>query len=157
MIIYLALFSILIGGAVVAVYSVFESGDRNQTHAMLQEEGNFIVAKINWALTGVESVSAPAVNATGAELKLTKWDGTVGDVVMLLTPDGDLTLERGGNPAEILNNTNVEILPLTLKFTRFYEGGTNPEGVSASFTISALAPNGAVLSQEFSTTKYLRR
>lgn len=154
MIIYLALFSILIGGAVVAVYSVFESGDRNQTHAMLQEEGNFLAAKINWTLSGAEAISSPAVNATGGVLTLTKF-GSSDELEIELSPGGDMTLSVGGNPEVVLNNTNVDISNLT--FTREYAGGTNPESMRATFTVSQRAPNGAVLSQEFSTTKFLRR
>ena len=55
-IVYLALFSILMGGAIVAAFNIFESAGRQQTHTMLQEEGNFLIAKINEAVYWCEEL-----------------------------------------------------------------------------------------------------
>jgi len=48
--IYIALFALLIGGGVSSAYSLIESSDRIGVHAMVEEEGNFLLAKIQWAL-----------------------------------------------------------------------------------------------------------
>ena len=45
--VYLALFGLIMSGAVVSAYQMFEASGRNQTRAMIQEEGDFIVAKID--------------------------------------------------------------------------------------------------------------
>jgi prepilin-type N-terminal cleavage/methylation domain-containing protein len=45
-IIYLALFSIVIGGALAATTVLFEGAGRNTTEARLQEEGTFMLEKI---------------------------------------------------------------------------------------------------------------
>lgn len=158
-IIYIALFSILIGGAVVAVYGIFESRERNQTKAMMQEEGDYIIGKINWAVSGSSSITSPGVNTTCTSpspcvLSLTKWDSSVGTVDLQLS-GANITLARGANAAVPLNNTDVFISGLL--FTHFYDGGSNPEGVRASFTLTARTGDGKLISQEFSTTNYLRR
>lgn len=60
--IYIALFALLIGGGVSSAYVLIESSDRIGVHAMLEEEGNFLLAKINWAL---DAGMAVEVNAEG--------------------------------------------------------------------------------------------
>src|SRR5213078_842008 len=68
--VYLALFAIMIGGIVAASYLLFESSNRNQTKAMMQEEKNFILGKINYALSGAKSASV-----FGTSLTVTKYVG----------------------------------------------------------------------------------
>ena len=48
--IYIALFALLIGGGVGSAYSLIASSDRITTGAMLEQEGNFLLAKIGWML-----------------------------------------------------------------------------------------------------------
>ncbi len=82
--IYIALFALLIGGGISSAFSLIASSDRIGTQAMLEEEGNFLLAKIGWALeqpdTGVE------VNA-----------------------EGEIVLVHGAMPPTVLSNTNVEV------------------------------------------------
>ena len=151
---YLALLTLLIGGAGAASYSMIESAGRNQMKAMLQEEGDFLVAKINWALSSVASVEIPAVGLSGTSLSVTKLDGAIGTVLITLA-GSDMTLKRGSNAPQVLNNTNVSVNNLYV--THLYGGGTNPESVQATFTLSTKTPNGMVLSGDFSATNYLRR
>jgi len=152
--VYLVLFAILMCGAVAAAYALFESTDRNQTKVMVQEEGDFFLAKINWALSGTQSVNAPLIGASGSILSVNKWDPAVGAIVINLAGT-DLELSHNGNPALRLNNPNIEIKNLV--FTHNFGGGVNPESVRASFEIDARTPNGMMTSQEFSTTKFLRK
>jgi type II secretory pathway pseudopilin PulG len=158
-IIYIALFSILIGGAVVAMYSIFEGREHNQTKAMMQEEGDYLIGKINWAVTGSSAITSPGVNTTcvspaSCALTVTKWDGSIGSVDIRLS-GATMTLARGVNAAVPLSNTDVFIS--NLSFTHFHDGDSNPEGVRASFILSARTGDGRMISQEFSTTNYLRR
>lgn len=45
-IVYLALFSILITGGISASFFILEGGDRNAARALLAEEGSFVIAKM---------------------------------------------------------------------------------------------------------------
>src|SRR5438105_3614795 len=74
--VYLALFALMIGGIVAASFLLFESSDRNSEKARLQEEKNFIVGKIDWALSGAKTVASPSAGASGSTLTATKYDGT---------------------------------------------------------------------------------
>ena len=159
-VVYIALFSIIIGGAVVAAYQIFESSGRDRTHVMIQEEGDFLIAKINWALSGVQNITGPATPPLGGActnsntLTVTKWSASIGVVVVKLV-GGEMLLSRGGGLDNPLNNSNTSVSALS--FTHCYTGGTNPESVSASFTLSARTPSGATISQNFFTTSYVRK
>jgi hypothetical protein len=45
---YLALFTLIIGGGMLATYQIIESTTASYGHILLQEEGNFILRKIAW-------------------------------------------------------------------------------------------------------------
>ena len=145
--VYIALFAILLGGFVVSAYSMFESNGRNQTKAMLQQEKNFVIGKINWALSGAQTVTVPAVNSSNGALTLTKYTGTPVSIALI---GSAVTVD--GSP---ITNSNVTVSKLV--FIRTYAGGTSPESVEAGFTITARAPGGMPVTQTASTTVYIRK
>ena len=138
--IYLTLFTIVLGGLVTSAYALFESNGRNQTHAMLQEEQDFLIAKINRALDGAKEVSI--VDPT--TLVVTQFSGSI------------LTIELSGTDlthnGSILNNSNVAISDLVFTHTTS-AGSRAPESVSAAFTIRAHTPHGGILAESASTTR----
>jgi type II secretory pathway pseudopilin PulG len=160
--VYLSLFSILMGGVVVSAYNIFESTGRSQTRAMMQEEGDFIVGKIDWALSGIQTVNAPMTPSSAGmctesnTLSVTKWDGTIGTVIVNLS-GGSVMLARLGNLANSteLNNSNTTVTNLAFKHCGV--GANNPESVEASFTLSARTPNGILMSRDFFTNDYIRK
>ena len=157
---YLAIYSIIITGALVSAYAIFESAGRNQTKAIAQEEGTYLVGKIDWALTGTQSITAPAAGGVGSVLQVIKYDSTVGNPVVITFTNGTITLSRGGNAPQVLNNSNVTITcPPTgcLSHESASGDGINQESVSASFTVHATTSTGIPYSQDFSTTKYVRK
>jgi Tfp pilus assembly protein PilE len=145
--VYLALFALLLGGIVSASFLLMESSGRNQTKAMMQEEKDFLVAKINEAMSGAQSVSTPSANASAASLAVTKYGGTTAAISLA---SGRLVY-NGAN----ISNTNVTVSNLV--FIHAYQGGANPESVEAGFTISAKTPNGATVTQIATTTRYVRK
>lgn len=154
-IIYLGLFGMLVGGAVVASYSIFESSGRNQTKSIIEEEGEFILAKINWALSGAQSVNSPAVSATSTFLSVVKWDTSIGNPIILNPVGVNMTVSRGANPAQAFNNTNVFVS--NVLFTHTYKGTAEPESIDSHFTLTAKTSSGATVSQDFDSTNYLRK
>lgn len=153
-VVYIGLFAILIGGAVVAVYSIVEGNGRNQSKSLLQQEGDFLIAKINWAMAGAQAITAPPVGNVGTGLSVNKWTTALNPVVVALTGD-NMTLSRAGSTPVVLNNPDITVSDV--RFTHTYEGGSNPESVTATFTLSSLTPNGMSISGSFSTTNYIRR
>ena len=150
--VYLGLFSILIGGALAAAFGIFESNSRNQTKAIVQAEGQFLAAKIDWALSSVQSVDSPPDGTPGALLQVTKYGG---ETIKVSISGPDVEIQRGVASPKVLNNSNVEIT--NLLFTHENQGAGNPESVEASFTVSARTATGAVFTEEFFTVKYIRR
>ena len=62
--IYLALFALIIGGAMVAVYQIIESTNKTNGKVVIQEDVDFLLHKINWALNGATSVSVTPTSMT---------------------------------------------------------------------------------------------
>jgi prepilin-type N-terminal cleavage/methylation domain-containing protein len=147
--VYLALFAIIMGGIVSAAYSLFESGGRNQSKAMMQEEKNFLVAKINSALEGAKTISVPAANTSSSTLTVLRYDGSTASIGQTAT-SGAMWFTSSNN---LISNSNVKISKVT--FIHRVPGGTNPEYIEAGLTITATIPQGMTISQTASTTRYL--
>src|SRR5258708_4700865 len=72
-IIYLGLFALVMSGIIVSAYALVETAGRNQAKAVLQEEKDFLVAKINYALAGVDPTHT--ITASGSSFSATKYGG----------------------------------------------------------------------------------
>ena len=153
--IYIGLFGVLVGGAVTAAFSILESDGRTQVKALMQQEGDFVVAKINWTMSGAKNVNAPAVNATGSSLSVGKWDTSTGDPIVITFTDPNVTIARGAAAPEMLNSADVTVSSFVVRHE--YLGGSNPESVTVSFTLHGRTPNGMPLTGDFTTTNYIRR
>ncbi|MDP3986529.1 MAG: prepilin-type N-terminal cleavage/methylation domain-containing protein [Candidatus Veblenbacteria bacterium] len=155
-VVYLGLLAIMLSGVIVTAYNVFESSDRSQTKSTVQLEGDFLVAKIDWALSGAQAINAPT--NVGSQLSVNRWNGSnVETVVIEADPvtGTDVSLARSGNPSLPLNGFSTEVSGLT--FTHLAGSGTNPESVRADFTVGARTANGQWLALPFSITSYLRK
>ena len=149
--IYLALFGILMGGAIVAAYNIYESGSRISARIIVLEEGNFLLAKINWALSGISAVNFPLVGSTGSKLLVTTVDSAIGSI-SIESGGTDIVMTQGG-VTQTLNNTNVTVDNLLFD----YKQNGNVEWITSSFTLNTRTADGKPLSQNFKGTKYLRK
>lgn len=147
-VIYLALFGIIIGGAVATTYQIVANHENLQSRVFLQEEGNFLLGKLNWAFDDAKAITLPAVS--GPKLTIKKNDDSTFDYIY----DGatkTLSSDSTG-PVLPLNSGYVTISALT--FTHL----TAPEeGLKADFTLQVTDNNGIQHQQDFSFTKYLRQ
>jgi Tfp pilus assembly protein PilE len=134
--IYLALFAIVLFGIVATAYAYFETAGRNQTKAMIQEEAQFILGKVAYAMSGAKTVALTATSLT-----VTKYDGTIVTVALA----GTNVTYAGA----ILNNTNTNIT--SLSFT-----AVSPGGVATAFTIGAPTPQGGTVVESVSQTTFIR-
>ena len=149
-IVYIGLFVILVGGGLLAAYNIIESNVVNQSRLVVYDEGNFLTSKINWEVGGSSQIQNPQPGTPGSTLQLTKLDGSS---VMLALVGSDLMITRGAASAVPLNNQNVQISNVSFD----NQISSTSQLVKTSFTITALADNGKVFSQDFSTAKYLRK
>ncbi len=141
--IYMALFAIIIGGGMVAVYQLIQGADASYNHVILQEEANFLLRKIDWALTGATSADIVSSN-------LVTQKPILGSNVQLTfsLSGNNLTLQRGSAGANVLNSSSIVVSGVS--FTKNAQGGFKTD-----FTLTTFS-NGKPASQSFSTTKYLR-
>lgn len=152
--IYIALYTLIIGGVVVSVYSIIESSNRNQAKAMLHEEGLFILGKLESSLANADNALTPdpaTLSITDNSLSSSK-NPTVFSVA-----SGNLSVTRGNSPSEILNNSNVTVTNSSFVYTTQSGDGVLPEKVEISFTFETATLNGTKVIENFSTTKYLRK
>lgn len=149
--IYLALFAVIIGGVIAAVYNIVEASGRNQTKVQAQEEANFLLGKINWALTGANGVT---VVPSPPSLTVNKYNFGANPLVFDLN-GAKLRLKEGSGTAADLNSDSIQVVNLVFQDIPAVNG--KPEGVEATFTFRTLTPNGAVTNQDFEITKYLRK
>jgi prepilin-type N-terminal cleavage/methylation domain-containing protein len=148
--IYLALFSILIGGAVVCAFSLFETAATGSTYALLMEESDFIAGKIAWAVSGAESISSPLLDASSATLSITPADVSEGDTLAFAYTGDDITLARGLTAPQPLNAAGVNIE--NVSFTHL----ANPEGIKVVLSLSARSTTGPLLRRTATTTIYIK-
>src|SRR6185437_4300065 len=98
--IYLSLLGIIFGGAISATFVMVESSNRTQSHITLLEEGNFILAKLDWVLRDAESI-----NISGNVLSINKFSSADNPIVF----DSSLRLGRAGSELQSLNADNTQI------------------------------------------------
>lgn len=160
--VYLGLFGLLMGGAIVAAYNSAQGISRGSRHAMLQEEGNFVMAKINWALAGAQSVSSPSTGSSGSLLSVNKTVGLDASGNPIVVPvsvgltAGALYIDTGTGP-QILTNPEVRVTRLSFVHLVASGNGLDPERVEASTTLTARTDSGLLVSEDFSAVTYLRR
>lgn len=150
--IYIGLFSIVIGGGVISAFYIIDSGQNDKSGVNLQAEGNFILRKFEWAMTGATSISV----VSPTKLSIVK-DTTTGFLPsqnpLVFSLDGtNVQLARGTGIAVNMNSANVAVS--AVNGALFYATGGAPAGIVMNFTISSEDPQK---NQTFSVTKYLRQ
>jgi len=122
-IIYIALFGVLIGGAVASAYQVLEGGGRNQILIEVQQEGTFINRKINWEAT----------NAETAEASLSSLILEPGHVVFAEV-EGRMTISRGVGGTRLPISSEAFVISNTAFVVTSGAGG-KPTSVHATFKV----------------------
>lgn len=130
-ILYIALFSILMGGSVVAAYQLMGSGAHNQSAVLTQEEGTFLSRKINWALTGA---SVAIVSNGGSTLTITRPDLGAQSPLVISGGGTSMTLMRAGSSATPLNSESLPVTSVVFTVTAAAFG--RPTEVDVSFLVN---------------------
>lgn len=141
--IYIALFGLLMSGAIVGVYNLLEGGARTTDAAAIQEEGTFLSRKISWALSGA---SAVAIGGGGSTLSITRPDLGVQSPLLIAGASNAVTISRGGSVAVQLTNDRFAVTALT--FVHTAASGGRPASVATSFVVQG---------QPFAFKTYLRQ
>ncbi len=133
--IYIALFGVLVGGAVVSAYQVLAGGSRNQQAVEIQQEGTFVNRKINW-----EVAQANSAQVVGNKLVLEPGHVVFEEI------SGRLMITRGaGGTSYPLNSGALLLSTTTFSVVPGSSGG--PTSVRADFFIKSVP---------FTFARYLR-
>lgn len=144
--IYLALFSIIIGGMLVSTYNLIEGGNRASARVKSQEEASFVLRKLDWLLAGSPTINLPASGNTGLALSVTRADLPASDSPLTLDLAGSvLRLKRGSAAAVPISSLNVAVTSLSVMNIAPASG--KPGGIKIQFTLD---------SEPYEITKYLR-
>jgi prepilin-type N-terminal cleavage/methylation domain-containing protein len=113
-IIYLALFSVLMSGALVAVYTLLQSGTQNLNAISIQAEGTFISRKLSWALSGATTVVVP----NASTIIITRPELGSQSPLTITEDAGTFSIAQGtGTPVPFTNSfltvahTNIALTP----------------------------------------------
>ena len=130
MMIYVALFGVLMSGAVIGAYNLMEGGGRNVSAEGKQEEGTFINRKISWALSGATSA---AVSGGGSALTVVRPDLGAQSPLVISGADPLLTIARGGGAALPLNSERFPVHNVLFTYQASVNG--KPPMVSVTFLV----------------------
>ena len=137
--IYIALLGFIMGGVLVAVYSLVEGMGRTSAQGVLEEESTFVLRKFDFAMTGLSNIIVPVPGTCTSNLQVQKFG--IGEVDIRLV--GNTTeVQVAGAGYVPITSQNVKVSSL-----QFCHTSGASEGLSASTTI-----NGSMLT----ITKYVR-
>jgi prepilin-type N-terminal cleavage/methylation domain-containing protein len=135
--IYIALFGILMSGAVVAAYQLLDSGSRQDLSFAAQQDGTFINRKLAWALGPANSVSVLDGN------KLTIYRN---DFTLVFDGSGERMMFKRGSADSVPLTPEGLVVANTL-FESIPPANGLPPAVRASYTIGG---------KQFTYAMYLR-
>ncbi|HEY4489999.1 MAG TPA: hypothetical protein VJC12_01940 [Candidatus Paceibacterota bacterium] len=143
--IYIALFIIIMGGALFASYSIILSQESNKNKIILQEEANFIYRKFTWALNGsvisqISTTTLKLIKNSGEQINFSYESPYL---YIEILPEGRLPLNSG-----VVSVSDVE-------FRKTTEFGY-PDRISIDFILTVF-DGGRSSSENFSFWKYLRQ
>ena len=137
-IIYIALFSLLMGSAFITAYQLIDGSNNLSSKNTTEEEGNFVMRKINWALTSAESFTISG----GDEVQINRYSNPTTVEIKLET--GAILLKRNSVLFVALTTDNVDVT--ALQFDLIPASG--PGGITATAIIDGI---------DFTITKYIRQ
>lgn len=142
--IYSALLGLLMTGVLGGVYMIIQATGSSNERQLIDDEANFVLRKINWALDGITDINSPASGATGTTLSIDK-SGFGLPVRFRLNLD-NIEIDSGTGTYSPLDSANVTAA--SLSFYHVPASGNQPAAVKASFYLN---------DKFFETTKYIRK
>lgn len=143
MVVYMALFLIIIGGLFVTTYQLSKSGESTSKKILIEKEINFVFKKIDWALSGASGIFIPEVTilqiARQNEISVFKFNSDNNSVLMCRA--------QCNNEENFFTLTTSNVKVESLYFD-FLPGQQNfKEGVNTTLNIDGII---------IKNTKYLR-
>ena len=128
-ILYAAILSFTLGAVLLAVHGIIEGRYRALARIEVEEEANFLMRKIDWALTGVESIALPEPDTTSSILIVHKSNFDDNPITIEASSTNAL-ISYGGGAVTILNSESVLVSSL------IFQGlPTSTPGVRVTFSL----------------------
>jgi len=146
LIIYVGLFSIMIGGLIISAFLLMDTSYKTDVRTDTQEEMNFVLKKLDWALIGAENINIP--NPNTLEVTNPNIPGLI--TFQFDSSDEEINMKIGGGGFEPITTINVDVISTITKPTKFVlipGGSTIIEGVNIFLNIDDQTTN---------LSKYLR-
>jgi Tfp pilus assembly protein PilV len=131
--IYIAFFAVLVGSLLGITFQTIDNSARLSKKITIQQEANFILRKIEWAINSGEVVSS-----AGNVLTVTLYDG--GGIVEFKHDGDNMVIVRGTEIKE-LNSENVKVTDVSIQ---------NPTASEFKIYLNVEGEN-------FQLTKFLRK
>lgn len=131
--IYITLISIMIVVSISALNTLIDNSAGLNDRVTIEDEANFLLKKIEWALSSLESITLPAEGGSGSSLIINRYNFASNPVAFDLN-SGNLRMAVGGGAPVILNSDLVVVEDLS--FENLAPAGKKPPGITASFSIN---------------------
>ena len=114
-VIYIALFALLMGSAFVTVFQLINGTNKISLKTTIQQEGNFVMRKLDWALTGLDPANPPVVGGSSCSQNLTLQKVNFPGNPMVVRLNSS-TLEISQNGGTFVPLTTINVKTTCLKF-----------------------------------------
>ena len=131
--IYIALFGLIMSGAVIGSFNLIESSNHNVTSTGIQEEGAFINRKINWALSIAQSISPDPNGGNTLTIIPRSITNLPSPIVISGATTGLVTIKLGTNTALPLNSDRYPVSNFVFTYTASTNG--RPASVAVNFLV----------------------
>lgn len=131
--IYIALFTLIIGGGVISILQIFTGQHSVQDIVRKESEINFVMRKIDWVINGAESGDILLPSSNGPTLIVRKYQDPLlpgFDEYRITASSSKLFFKKNSAAALPVNNYAIEVSNLNITRT-----GNNPEVVTIEMDI----------------------
>ena len=133
-VVYIALISIVIGYSTSGDYTLIRDSERLNARVIIDAEANFLLKKIEWALSSVQNITNPSSGFSDDSLSIERYNFSANNpVVFDLDSDGNLRITVGVN-TEILNSELINVD--NLLFEHIAPNGDRPAGLKTSMDVN---------------------
>ncbi|MBI5306374.1 prepilin-type N-terminal cleavage/methylation domain-containing protein [Candidatus Wolfebacteria bacterium] len=137
-IIYAALVSLMAEFSIFSMNQIINNNNFLRAKIEVEEETNFILQKINWALGNAGAINQPGAGATSTILSVNKNNFSQNPIVFDLNGN-NVRLSKGGINFSALNNQNVSVNRLI--FEHLAASGSAPAAVKTTIAVNSKSLN----------------
>ena len=151
--VYLALFGIVMGGVVVTSFHIYESSHKTHAVIAIVDESEFIKSKINWILSESNFVHSPQKNTSSPVLSVQSLRTDYANPVRIFVSDQALLIQYGISTAIPISKSTIKISDLSFDYAE--DAVLSQLFIKMKYTLSAHTTNGMQIIQEFEHLFYM--